>query len=436
MSSLNIVGVRVKRSYVSFLLISIIFWSGNATAQDIEKLSMVSGQTELLRNISVDRISIGDPNVVDIEVLDESSELLIQALSPGFTDLRLWKDGVVKTLVINVGSPAANQNFEMVKMALSSVDGITIRPMGDSVLVDGTIYNDADLAKIILVAEAFDNILVLATKSTIDLQNIVALDVKFVEVRKNVLQSVGINWDDFANGFTYGTVRSFVTNDVFSIDPGITAPLTNQLSTDLSFNTFGIASRVNSVIDMLASNGYARLLAEPKLTCLSGADCAFLAGGEVPIPIETEDRINVEFKEYGVILNIQPIADSVGNISATVEVEVSSIDPAVSVRGIPGFLTRKTSTHTNVRNGETIILSGMVQNESSKDIDRVPGLGNIPIIGELFKSRQFRNNSSELLVFVTPTLIQPNSKVNQDAFERAKGLYSKDDENYKFNLLD
>ena len=78
----------------------------------------------------------------------------------------------------------------------------------------------------------------------------------------------------------------------------------------------------------------------------------------------------------------------------------------------------------------------MLQNESSKDIDRIPGLGNIPIIGELFKSRQFRNNSSELLVFVTPTLIQPDTRTNQEAIERAKALYTEDDENYKFNLLD
>lgn len=418
-------------------------------ADSVEKMNMIAGQTELLRNITVDRISIGDPEVVEVEVLGDTREILVQALQPGFSDLRLWKDGVVKQFIVEVSPAQVGENLKYVQSALADIEGINIRGVGGRVLIEGNVYRDSDIARITAIAEAFPNVVPLMLKPNIDMQNIISMDVKFVEIRKNVLHNVGINWDDAVNGLSFGSLRDFITNDLFRLDgpvgdgafgaSGGGAGGTTLLPLDYgnrAYNFLGISTRVNSVIDMLSSNGYARVLSEPKLSCVSGGEADFLAGGEVPIPVDTDDGIVVTFKEYGIIMNIAPVADSTGNITTKIGIEVSSIDPAVTVLGIPGFLTRKTNTEMNVRDGETIILSGMISNESSKDVDKVPGLGNIPIIGELFKSRQFRNNQTELYVFVTPRLINPAHEVNQSALEQVEKINEEHPKNYKFNLMD
>ncbi len=435
---------RVKCMSFRFIVMLFVLTPLVVFADNTEKLNMIAGQTELLRNITVDRISIGDPNVVEVEVLGETQEILVQALAPGFTDLRFWKDGVAKRFLVEVGNVAIGENLKQVRSALVGVEGIQVRGVGNNVLIEGNVYRQQDFDRIAAIAKGFPNVLPLAVKSNIDMQNIISMDVKFVEIRKNVLHNIGINWADAIKGFSYGTLRDVVTNDLFRLDGapgdgaftsggGTTLPLDYGRRT---YNFLGLSTRVDSVIDMLSSNGYARVLSEPKLSCISGGAADFLAGGEVPIPIDTDDGIQVTFKQYGIILNIEPVADNVGNISTKIEVEVSSIDPAVTVGGIPGFLTRKTNTEMNVRDGETIILSGMVSNESSKDVDKVPGLGHIPILGELFKSRQFRNNQTELYIFVTPRLITPAHQVNTDALKRVEEINEQHDTNYKYNIMD
>jgi len=111
----------------------------------------------------------------------------------------------------------------------------------------------------------------------------------------------------------------------------------------------GISSRVDAVLNLLSTNGYAKILAEPNLSCVSGGQAEFLAGGQVPLPVFTDNQQSVDFRDYGVVLSIEPVADSFGNISTSIEFEISDIDPSVAVNGIPGFLTRSTSTEMNVR---------------------------------------------------------------------------------------
>ena len=178
-------------------------------------------------------------------------------------------------------------------------------------------------------------------------------------------------------------------------------------------------------------------MAEPKLVSRSGGQAEFLAGGEVPIPISNAlGALNVTFRQFGIILKIAPIADAEGFISTTIEVEVSTIDPAIAVNGIPGFATRRTRTEMNVRQGQTMVLSGLFSSEESKTVAKLPGLGSIPILGELFKSRDFRNNRTDLVIFVTPYIIDPDHERNQEMLRFAKKIESEVDEELKFHLLD
>jgi pilus assembly protein CpaC len=166
-------------------------------------------------------------------------------------------------------------------------------------------------------------------------------------------------------------------------------------------------------VQALAENGLLRVLAEPNLVALNGQQATFLAGGEVPIPITTEDTIKVEFKEFGVRLNFTPAIVSEELIRIQVQPEISEPDysNSVTVSGttIPSFTTRRVSTTVELGSGQTFAIGGLLSETTRSVIRRVPGLGEVPVLGSLFRSVNYQTHESELVVLVTPELVEPVS---------------------------
>ena len=157
---------------------------------------------------------------------------------------------------------------------------------------------------------------------------------------------------------------------------------------------------------MLVQNGEAVILAEPRLACKSGGSARFIAGGELPIPFSAGfGATSVAFKEYGVKFDISPVTGSNGVIAAKVATEISAIDFEVQVNSIPGLTKRRAETEVNLREHETLVIAGLISEETSRSIDRVPSLGDLPVLGRLFRSRMFRDRQTELVVFITPRLV-------------------------------
>jgi pilus assembly protein CpaC len=234
-------------------------------------------------------------------------------------------------------------------------------------------------------------------------ESTILIKAKLIEVRKSALRDIGIDWADVAAGPIFSTLDEFELTTV-----------------------------VDSMIHLLVNRGHARLLAEPTLTCISGGQADFLVGGEVPIPVQNQDgALNVTFKQFGIILNVEPQANADGLIRTKVGVEVSSVDKANSVLGIPGFATRKTNTEMNVQSGEPMIIAGLFSADDAKTVAKVPGLGSIPVLGELFKSRQFRRGETELVVLVTPQIIAPDSAATREGMQRYDDLKRESDEALK-----
>jgi len=152
--------------------------------------------------------------------------------------------------------------------------------------------------------------------------------------------------------------------------------------------------------------------------------------------IVTDDTVSVEYKEFGVRLAVAPVADARGNINLDLMAEVSAVDEALRTQGVPGFRTRRAKTAVTVREGETIVLSGLFTNEESQAIQRFPLLGHIPIIGELFKSREFREERSNLVVFVTPHVVTPQAPRVQRAIRNIQRLYREAEGQVNWGLLD
>ena len=212
---------------------------------------------------------------------------------------------------------------------------------------------------------------------SLTLEPLVRVQILVTEVRKHMMRRLGIKWPDNYNAQLLPTF----------IAPG-------QGSNSVSLQ-----------VDALEQNGVARILASPNVLCRSGKEAQFLAGGEFPIKISSRKDAAVIWKRYGVLLKIKPLADFSGRMSIALETEVSTIDPSRTVDGLPGLLTNRIESHFDLKGSRTIALSGLIKQESGNSSVGLPGLGNIPILGNLFASKEFRDEKTELVIFVTPEIV-------------------------------
>jgi len=301
-----------------------------------------------------------------------------------------------------------------------------VRTVGGRTIIEGELEKRSR-PMLDAILKVYPNIVDLTIAPEVSLGKMIYMNVQITEFNKRDLENLGISWDTTIKGPSAAYASEVNRGRQISVlgstgTPASIAPLT---ATDAirSFGYFGIVSEITSRLNYLVTDGAAVILAEPRLSARSGGEAEFLAGGEVPIPTtNTTGQSNVEFKEFGIILNIKPVADDAGNIIAKVETEVSTVDNALAVNGIPGFRTRKTSADISLRDGETLVISGLVNTETSRSVSKVKWLGDLPVLGPLFRSTNFENNKSELVIFVTPHVADANSKINRDELARRDSM--------------
>jgi len=316
--------------------------------------------------------------------------------------------------VINVTSKTAN----IVRQLLSDVDGITVSTVGSHVVLRGDIhvYDGSVVEKIIT---KYPEVLDLTTSAGIPEDRMIFMNVKSTEFNKNKLTNLGINWDNPVAGPSAGLVADVVTNETFRVGQATPAFGALPLNIGTPAGYFGIAAEISSRINFLVNSGDALILAEPRLSTRSGGEATFLAGGEVPLPTTGSlGQSNVEFKEFGISMTITPVVDKNDRINATVATSISAIDNSIAVDGIPGFLTRKTETDVSMNAGETLVISGLLDQQAAKDVEQLAGLGNLPVLGVFFRNKNVRHVERELVIFVTPTVFDAQSELNQSMLRR------------------
>ena len=252
-------------------------------------------------------------------------------------------------------------------------------------------------------------------------EDLVLIDIHFVELGKELLEKVGVDWDD--------SMRFEVTSIDYSID------LVKSGADSGSIN-LEAASDFGANLNLLQNNAIARVLAHPRLVCKSGEEAEFIAGGEIPIVLILADRAVVEYKKYGIILNVSPLAHRDGRVSASVEAENSSLDFSVTVNSYPGLKTRSVNTYVTLDKDKVLVLSGLVDRKEGKAVAKVPVIGNFPILGELFKSRDFRNEDSELIIFLTASLMNPESEKNREMLKDMERKYDAVGDKMKLDVFD
>ncbi len=312
-------------------------------------------------------------------------------------------------------------NFEsvddMLRLAMPEAD-LKATPMNGAVLLTGTVLAPVDVEEATRLVQAFvgDGVQVLTRVRTATPQQVL-LKVKIAEVNRSLLRQIGVNLAsrDSTGGFLFGIGRG---------NPGTITPVpgggssftfnNNPAATTLAFAGDLLGLDLLSTLDLSENSALVTTLAEPSLAALSGESASFLAGGEFPIVISNGIQGNsIEFKQYGVSLSFIPFVLDGGRISLRVRPEVSELtsDGAIRVNGfeVPAVATRRAETTVELGSGQSFMIGGLIRNNINNSVEKAPFLGDIPILGSLFRSTGFRKNETELVIVVTPYLVKPVS---------------------------
>ncbi|WP_416364471.1 type II and III secretion system protein family protein [Pseudomonas sp. NFX183] len=315
-------------------------------------------QQELQSPVAITRLAIGDPKIADVH-LNGDRGFLLTGIASGTTSLMVW----------TACSNTPRQSMVFVKgKATAALTSLSLAPADDP-----------------------------------SLPSQVQTDIRFVEVSRTKLKEASTKILGMGKNFFLGS-------------PNLLFPTSSTFKLPVSADQFNIGfggGRVSAMINALESSGFAYTLARPSLVAMSGQSATFLAGGEIPIPVPSSgsDTISIEYKEFGIRLTLTPTVIDRNRISLKVAPEVSELDytNAVVIQNIqvPALTIRRTDTSVSLADGESFVISGLISSNNTTNISKFPGLGDIPILGAFFRDSSVNRQDKELLMIVTPHLVQP-----------------------------
>jgi len=385
-------------------------------ARPSETLTLSQNAGTLVRlSAPMTDVFIANDSIADVQVRS-STQLYVFGKSSGETTVYATdRSGrVVYAANVRVGTNAGSVG-EMLRLAMPEAS-IQATPMNNLVLLTGTVASPQDVEEAQRLVQAYvgeSTKVVSRIRSATPLQ--VTLKVRIAEVSRSLVKSIGVNLLGEGQHFLVGQGNpgTFPTID----SDGNLVPGTFNVSpagTTLGFagKIFGVD--ILSTLDLAENDGLVTILAEPNLTALSGETASFLAGGEFPIPIsQALGSVTIEYKQYGVGLAFTPIVLADGRISMRVRPEVSELSNEGSIRlngfDVPALTTRRAETTVELGSGQSFMIAGLLRNSNTNNVDKAPFLGDLPILGALFRSTKYRRAETELVIVVTPYLVRPVS---------------------------
>ncbi len=356
-------------------------------------------------------LSIANPNIADISSLSDRT-IYVLGKSPGLTTLTLLDASGQLITNVNVRVAADVSEFKERLRQILPGEKIEVRTANDGIVLSGTVSSAARLQRALDLAERYAPERVSNLMSVGGVQQVM-LKVRFAEMQRSVSKalssSVGLTNSSGA-GHVFGETGSWLSGSNGITNPAITTRDGSQGA--IAFN-FGVSSlQVSLLLEALEQKGVVRTLAEPNLSALSGQEAKFLAGGEFPIPVPDGDgAIGLEFKPFGVEMNFIPRVVDGDLINLDIRTAVSAIDSANSITTnsitVPAFSRREASTTVELRDGESFAIAGLVEDEFRDSNGQVPWLGDVPIIGALFRSAEYQREQSELVIIVSAHLVSP-----------------------------
>jgi pilus assembly protein CpaC len=416
----------------------------SASAQSSAPLRVMVDKSLLINTTErLKRISVTDPNVAYATVITPT-QILVHGRSPGEVSLLIWDENERSRsfdLRVDVDVSACAEEEKRV----FPDEQISVTPSRAAIVLSGHVTTE-DVAKRAgeLAAAYSKNVVNVLTYGPVGAQEVL-LEVKFAEVDRSALTQLGANILSTGAANTIGTTTTgqfggFGSQQI-TTTTGQTGPFTSNDTVSNVLNLFLFRPDIHfgAVIEALQTKNLLQILAEPNLIAVNGKKASFLAGGQFPFPIVQPGQgftaVTISFKEFGVKLDFTPVIMPNGNIHLTVAPEVSTLDfaDALTISGftVPALSTRKAETEFELRDGQSFVIAGLIDNRVTDIWNKIPGLGDIPILGNFFKSKSAQKSNSELMVLCTVHRISPSNEpppgpknpqpfINNDKFDGKK----------------
>jgi pilus assembly protein CpaC len=390
----------------------------------VKALSVVVGESVVLDcALPVQRVAVGIGDLA-VATAISPSEILVSGKAPGETSLIIWEHGGVRefvTVTVRSSLYTDNDHLEAIRRELrQDLPGqtLTVSSEGGAIFLRGTVkdINSSSRAVQIVSAVAAGKVVNLLDVQVPPAEPQILLKVIFASVDRNLSNQLGINLFSTGLGNTVGAVTTGQFSPPTISLPSLGTPATATLSTGLNILAFFPGHNLGATIQALETKGLVQVLAEPNILAQNGKEGSFLAGGEYPFPVVQGSggagtSVTIEFKEYGIRLNFIPTITPRGTIRLQVAPEVSSLDftNAVQISGfdVPAIDVRKVNTEVELADGQSFAIGGLLDNRDTETFQKIPFLGDIPILGKFFQSISKTKTNTELIVIVTPEIVKP-----------------------------
>lgn len=427
--------------------------AGNVFAADILNVS-VNG-SRYMEDSGITRLAVGNPDIADIRLLS-NNDYLVVGKKAGSTSLLVWSNNGRQEY--NVYVSGDDEGTEKAIQKAIGYPGVKVQMMNGKVLLRGKVKNQYEHDSAVKVAQLYlgsgggntssatangEGQGAATDSNIIDLLDMtnpsqVRLEAQIIEINTSAERDLGIQYwsPTLGNTTTTNAFGETTSTDITRGSSNLFYVGENFKNPRGSFGWLGSHfSNMNASLQALVTEGKARILSRPSITTMSGQKANILIGGRIPIPTSAGDgQIAIDWREYGIRLNIEPVVDADNKITSKVHAEVSTLDYGHSVTendfSIPAIASREADAVINVRSGMTMAIGGLLNSQDGKTVTKIPLLGDIPIIGQFFRHTQKTRDNRELLILITPTLVSDETPVSMS--QRMKGSYE-DNERYLRN---
>ena len=381
---------------ITALLMLFLALSPASPAVAADDYIVAVSQSQLLIFNGIQRVAVANPEIADV-VAVSGSELLLIGKSPGGTTLHVWTSEGRHSRQVNVVAEDCQIANELQNM-LGYTD-LHVGKINQTIVLEGTVNDQYQRSRAEKAAGAYGEKVVNLLELRSPKQ--VKIEAQIIEINKDKTDKLGILW-----GNSPSVPGSFLLGQSYTAANSIA----NQSQV---FGWLGSYSNINAEIDALIQTGEARILSRPNLLALSGEKANVLVGGEIPVPISVNNgQIGIEWKTYGVKLAVEPEVHAENLIQSKVMTEVSSLDwnsahqiSLGSGMSIPPVIMRKAETTVSLKTGQTLVIGGLISEQTSNDIYKIPLLGDLPLLGSMFRSKSSTSGRTELLILITPTIV-------------------------------
>ena len=421
-------------SKITQSIIAITIFTISLLAHADDNLTIFVGEIKIIEVGEIERVAVGNSGILSTSMLD-NGQLLLLAQSAGDTSVHIWyKDLTESELKISIVEKDQDRLLYEIQTLIDNIGDIEVNRVGEKLYLTGHIL-ESDKDKLSLITDAYDGLIdltkILPTpQAPVVFPNdkMVLMAVKLVELSKGLQETLGLQWDTTTGTFVLAVdgalgynKKSFPTRPVSpTVDPGFGV---TGAEGPLAF--FGLSSLLTATLNIAVANSDALILAEPILSARSGSKAKFLAGGETPVTTAGGlGTTNVEYKQFGISIEMEPVIADNNDVLTKIITEASSIDPSLPAgAGVaPGFITRRTETDVRMKNNETLVLSGLIDRTLSMQVSKFPFLGDLPILGVFFRNTAEIDAKRELAVFITPTVMDSSSDINQSYIQKSNKL--------------